>query len=156
MKFLLISFLLIFNSALHAQNAVKVEDVENKILMGPHAGSRDLSFGVKNILEEVIQDKGFDLAPNATITLQVELLYFDVKKVTTQIAVYGKTSDITEIIAKGTLYENGKKKKSVIIKEQAKTLVTSVVILDKGGKISDSDISAALKKTCEGIINQLL
>lgn len=156
MKFLLISFLLIFNSTLYAQNAVKVEDVENKILMGPHAGSRDLSFGVKNILEEVIQDKGFDLAPNATITLQVELLYFDVKKVTTQIAVYGKTSDITEIIAKGTLYENGKKKKSVIIKEQAKTLVTSVVILDKGGKISDSDISAALKKTCEGIINQLL
>lgn len=156
MKFLLISFLLIFNSTLYAQNAVKVGDVENKILMGPHAGSRDLSFGVKNILEEVIQDKGFDLTPNATITLQVELLYFDVKKVTTQIAVYGKTSDITEIIAKGTLYENGKKKKSVIIKEQAKTLVTSVVILDKGGKISDSDISAALKKTCEGIINQLL
>ncbi len=156
MKFLLLSFLLIFNSTLYAQNAVKVEDVENKILMGPHAGSRDLSFGVKNILEEVIQDKGFDLAPNATVTLQVELLYFDVKKVTTQIAVYGKTSDITEIIAKGTLYENGKKKKSVIIKEQAKTLVTSVVILDKGGKISDSDISAALKKTCEGIINQLL
>lgn len=156
MKFLLISFLLTFNSTLYAQNAVKVGDVENKILMGPHAGSRDLSFGVKNILEEVIQDKGFDLAPNATITLQVELLYFDVKKVTTQIAVYGKTSDITEIIAKGTLYENGKKKKSVIIKEQAKTLVTSVVILDKGGKISDSDISAALKKTCEGIINQLL
>ncbi len=156
MKFLLLSFLLIFNSTLYAQNAVKVEDVENKILMGPHAGSRDLSFGVKNILEEVIQDKGFDLAPNATTTLQVELLYFDVKKVTTQIAVYGKTSDITEIIAKGTLYENGKKKKSVIIKEQAKTLVTSVVILDKGGKISDSDISAALKKTCEGIINQLL
>lgn len=156
MKFLLISFLLIFNSTLYAQNAVKVGDVENKILIGPHAGSRDLSFGVKNILEEVIQDKGFDLAPNATTTLQVELLYFDVKKVTTQIAVYGKTSDITEIIAKGTLYENGKKKKSVIIKEQAKTLVTSVVILDKGGKISDSDISAALKKTCEGIINQLL
>lgn len=156
MKFLLIALLSIVSAPLYAQTAVKVEDVENKILMGPHAGSRDLSFGVKNILEEVIQDKGFDLAPNATITLQVELLYFDVKKVTTQIAVYGKTSDITEIIAKGTLYENGKKKKSVIIKEQAKTLVTSVVILDKGGKISDSDISAALKKTCEGIINQLL
>lgn len=150
------SFLLIFNSALYAQNAVKVEDVENKILMGPHAGSRDLSFGVKNILEEIIQDKGFDLTPTAITTLHIELLYFDVKKVNMQIAVYGKTSDITEIIAKGTLYENGKKKKSVIIKEQAKTLVTSVVILDKGGKISDSDISAALKKTCEGIINQLL
>lgn len=156
MKFLFASLLLILSSTLYAQNAVKVESVENKIEIGPHAGSRDLSFGVKNILEEIIQDKGFDLTPTATTTLHIELLYFDVKKVSMQIAVYGKTSDITEIIAKGTLYENGKKKKSVIVKEQAKTLVTSVVILDKGGKISDSDISAALKKTCEGIINQLL
>jgi uncharacterized lipoprotein YajG len=156
MKFLFASLLLVLSSTLYAQTAVKVESVENKIEIGPHAGSRDLSFGVKNILEEIIQDKGFDLTPTATSTLHIELLYFDVKKVSMQIAVYGKTSDITEIIAKGTLYENGKKKKSVIVKEQAKTLVTSVVILDKGGKISDSDISAALKKTCEGIINQLL
>lgn len=156
MKFLILALLSIVCTPLYAQNTIKVEDVENKIAVGPHAGSRDLSFGVKNILEEIIQDKGFDITPSSTTTLQVELLYFDVKKVTTQIAVYGKTSDITEIIAKGTLYENGKKKKSVIIKEQAKTLVTSVVILDKGGKISDSDVSAALKKTCEGIINQLL
>jgi uncharacterized lipoprotein YajG len=156
MKFLFASLLLVLSSTLYAQNAVRVETVENKIEIGPHAGSRDLSFGVKNILEEIIQDKGFDLTPTATSTLHIELLYFDVKKVSMQIAVYGKTSDITEIIAKGTLYENGKKKKSVIVKEQAKTLVTSVVILDKGGKISDSDISAALKKTCEGIINQLL
>jgi uncharacterized lipoprotein YajG len=156
MKFLFASLLLVLSSTLYAQNAVKVESVENKIEVGPHAGSRDLSFGVKNILEEIIQDKGFDLTPTATTTLHIELLYFDVKKVSMQIAVYGKNSDITEIIAKGTLYENGKKKKSVIVKEQAKTLTTSVVILDKGGKISDSDISAALKKTCEGIINQLL
>ena len=156
MKFLFASLLLVLSSTLYAQNAVKVESVENKIEVGPHAGSRDLSFGVKNILEEIIQDKGFDLVPTATTTLHIELLYFDIKKVSMQIAVYGKNSDITEIIAKGTLYENGKKKKSVIVKEQAKTLTTSVVILDKGGKISDSDISAALKKTCEGIINQLL
>lgn len=156
MKFLLLSFLTIISTTLTAQTTVKVESVENKIEVGPHAGSRDLSFGVKNILEEIIQDKGFDLVPTATKALQIELLYFDVKKVSMQIAVYGKNADITEIIARGTLYENGKKKKSVIIKEQAKTLVTSVVILDKGGKISDSDISAALKKTCEGIINQLL
>jgi uncharacterized lipoprotein YajG len=156
MKLILATFLLILSNNLYSQNTVKIESVENKIEVGPHAGSRDLSFGVKNILEEIIQDKGFDLAPTATTTLHIELLYFDVKKVSMQIAVYGKNSDITEIIAKGTLYENGKKKKSVIVKEQAKTLTTSVVILDKGGKISDSDISAALKKTCEGIINQLL
>lgn len=156
MKLILAVFLLTLSNALYSQNTVKVESVENKIEVGPHVGSRDLSFGIKNILEEIIQDKGYDLTQSATKSIRIELLYLDVKKVNMQIAVYGKTSDITEIIARGTLFENNKKKKSVIVKEQAKTLVTSVVILDKGGKISNSDISAALKKTCEGIINQLL
>lgn len=54
------------------------------------------------------------------------------------------------------MYEDGKKLKSVIVKEQAKTVTTATVILDKGGKISESDISVALKKVCEGIITKLL
>ena len=155
MKPLLLGFLVFLCIPVFGQS-VKIEDVQNKIEMGPQAGNRDLTFGVKNILEEIIQDNGYDLDPKATTSILVELVYFDVKKVNMSIAVYGKNSDITEIIAKGTLLENGKKKKSVIIKEQAKTVATSVVILDKGGKISDSDVSAALKKTCEGIIKQLL
>lgn len=140
----------------YAQDAIKIESVENKIVIGPQAGNKDLSFGVKNILEEFLQDNGYDLSPNAKKSIQVELIFFDVKKITSNIAVYSKNQDITEIIAKGTLLEDGKKLKSVIVKEQAKTVTTATVILDKGGKISESDISAALKKVCEGIITKLL
>jgi len=35
-------------------------------------------------------------------------------------------------------------------------VTTATVILDKGGKISESDISVALKKVCEAIITKLL
>lgn len=140
----------------YAQDAIKIESVENKVVIGPQAGNKDLSFGVKNILEEFLQDNGYDLSPNAKKSIQVELIFFDVKKITSNIAVYSKNQDITEIIAKGTLLEDGKKLKSVIVKEQAKTVTTATVILDKGGKISESDISAALKKVCEGIITKLL
>ncbi len=156
MKLLLATFLLILSSNLYAQNAIKVESVENKIIMGPQAGNKDLSFGVKNILEEFLQDNGYDLTPTAKKSIQVELIFFDVKKVTSNIAVYSKSQDITEIIARGILLEDGKKVESVIVKEQAKTVTTATVILDKGGKISESDISAALKKVCEGIITKLL
>jgi len=156
MKLLLAAFLLILSNTLYAQDLIKVESVENKIIMGPQAGNKDLSFGVKNILEEFLQDNGYNLSPIAKKSIQVELIFFDVKKVTTNIAVYSKNQDITEIIAKGTLYEDGKKLKSVIVKEQAKTVTTATVILDKGGKISESDISVALKKVCEGIITKLL
>jgi hypothetical protein len=156
MKFLLVAFLLILSNALYAQDAIKIESVENKIIMGPQAGNKDLSFGVKNILEEIIQDNGYNLSPTAKKSIQVELIFFDVKKITSNIAVYSKNQDITEIIAKGTLLEDGKKLKSVIVKEQAKTVTTATVIIDKGGKISESDVSAALKKVCEGIITKLL
>jgi hypothetical protein len=156
MKFLLVAFLLILSNALYAQDAIKIESVENKIIMGPQAGNKDLSFGVKNILEEIIQDNGYNLSPTAKKSIQVELIFFDVKKITSNIAVYSKNQDITEIIAKGTLLEDGKKLKSVVVKEQAKTVTTATVIIDKGGKISESDISAALKKVCEGIITKLL
>ena len=156
MKFLLVAFLLILSNALYAQDAIKIESVENKIIIGPQAGNKDLSFGVKNILEEIIQDNGYNLSPTAKKSIQVELIFFDVKKITSNIAVYSKNQDITEIIAKGTLLEDGKKLKSVIVKEQAKTVTTATVIIDKGGKISESDVSAALKKVCEGIITKLL
>jgi len=156
MKFLLAAFLLVISNTLYAQDAIKIESVENKIIMGPQAGNKDLSFGVKNILEEIIQDNGYNLSPTAKKSIQVELIFFDVKKITSNIAVYSKNQDITEIIAKGTLLEDGKKLKSVIVKEQAKTVTTATVIIDKGGKISESDVSAALKKVCEGIITKLL
>jgi uncharacterized lipoprotein YajG len=65
---------------LFSQETIKIGEVTNNISMGPLAGNRDLAFGVKNILEEILQDKGLDLDPNSNKSIQIELLYFDVMK----------------------------------------------------------------------------
>ena len=90
---------------------INIGKVENKIVLGDLAGNRDLAFGVRNVLEEVVQDAGYDLNPNSISEITVEILFFDVQKNNIQLAVYGKQIDVYMIAAKATLYKNGKKKK---------------------------------------------
>jgi hypothetical protein len=138
-----------------AQQVIQIGRVENNIKLGPYANNRDLAFGVQNILEEIIQDKGHDLSPTSETVLNVELLYFDVKKTNVQLAVYSKNTDATEIIARAYLVIKGKKKKPVVAKGQAKSISTATLIIDSGGKFSQSDVSTALKKVCEQLIDKL-
>ena len=152
--FMFISLLVSLNTFAQ-QDVFKIGEVENFIKLGPYAGNRDLAFGVQNILEEVIQDKGYDLSPKSTTEIKVELLYFDVKKTNVQLAIYGKNTESTEIIARAYLTIKGKKKKPVIAKGQAKSISTTTLIIDSGGKFSQSDVSTALKKVCEQLIDKL-
>jgi uncharacterized lipoprotein YajG len=139
----------------YSQDVIKIGEVDNYIKLGPFAGNRDLAFGVQNILEEVIQDKGYDLSPKSTTEIKVELLYFDVKKTNVQLAVYAKNTEATEIIAKAYLIVNGKKKKPVVAKGVAKSISTATLIIDQGGKFSQTDVSTALKKVCVELIEKL-
>lgn len=153
----LLCFLALFLSlnVYSQEEVIQIGDVENHIKLGPYAGNRDLAFGVQNILEEVIQDKGYDLSPKSTTEIKVELLYFDVKKTNVQLAIYGKNTEATEIIAKAYLIVDGKKKKPVVAKGTAKSISTTTLIIDQGGKFSQTDVSTALKKVCVELIEKL-
>ena len=151
--FMFVSLLVSLNT--FAQDVIKIGEVENFIKLGPYAGNRDLAFGVQNILEEVIQDKGYDLSPKSTTEIKVELLYFDVKKTNVQLAVYSKNTEATEIIARAYLTIKGKKKKPVVAKGQAKSISTATLIIDQGGQFSQTDVSTALKKVCVELIDKL-
>jgi len=155
MRLFLYALMALFSFQVYAQDYYSIADVQNNIALGPLAGNRDIAFGVKNILEEVIQDKGFDLGPNSSHQIQVSLLYFDVKKTNMQFAVYAKNSDVTEIIAQAQLVVNGKGKKKVTAKGTAKSISTATLIIDKGGKFSQANVSTALKKVCEELIDKL-
>ena len=115
-----------------AQQEFTIGDIKNDIVLGPLAGNRDLAFGVKFILEEVVQDEGHYLSPNSDKIIEVSLKYFDVKKTSVQMAVYNKTTDATEIIAEAKLIENGKVVKKVVAKGVAKDISTATLIIDKG------------------------
>jgi uncharacterized lipoprotein YajG len=152
-KVLLFIFVLVSSVAFSQE--INIGPIKNNIEIGPLSGNRDLAFGVKNILEEVLQEKGYDLTPESKRLIEVNLLYFDVKSTNMQIAVYANNMEVTEIIAQGKLVENGKEVKSVVVKGQAKSVSTSTLVIDTGGKFSQTNVSSALKKVCEQIIDKL-
>jgi hypothetical protein len=124
--------------------------VENKIVYGDLAGNRDLSFGVKNILDELVQDEGYDLSENSKSILMVDLLYFDVIRKSTNAAIFSKTNNQVEIIAEATY--NGKKTR---VKATADNIITSTIVLNNSGTFNQQSVSVALKKVCEQIIKKL-
>ncbi len=66
---------------------INIGKIENKIVLGDLAGNRDLAFGVRNVLEEVVQDAGYDLNPSSTLEITIDILFFDVKKTNVQLDV---------------------------------------------------------------------
>lgn len=145
---------LLISAAATAQD-ITIGSIKNNIEMGPLAGNRDLAFGVKNILEEVLQEKNLDLVSNSKRVLELEMLYFDVKTTTMQLAIYGSTEEVTQIIAQAKLITDGKASKHIVIKGEAKSISASTLVIDKGGKFSQTNVSSALKKVCEQLIDKL-
>ena len=152
---LLLFWLSFLFSFLCVAQEVKIGAIENKIVIGDLAGNRDLTFGVQNVLEEVIQDYGYDLNPNSNTEITVDILFFDVQKNNLQLGVYGKNVDVYMIAAQANLYKDGKKKKSVTAKGTAKSISTATLIIDGGGKFSQANVSTAIKKLCEQLIDKL-
>ena len=134
--------------SIHAQE-ITINDVQNKIRTGSLVGNRDITFGVKSILEELVQDAGYDLSNNGSI-LQVDLLYFDVIRKQTQLAVVSKTNNQVEIIASAT-YKN----KTVKAEATADNIITSTIILNNGGSFNQQSVSVALKKLCTKLLDKL-
>ncbi len=154
MKLLLFLLSFLFTNIVIGQD-IKIGKVENKIEIGDLAGNRDLAFGVTNVLEEVIQDAGYDLNPNSNLEITVDILFFDVKKSNLQIAVYSKKTDTYMLAARATLYKDGKKKKKVTATGEAKSISTATLLVDEGGQFSQQNVSTAIKKVVEELVKKL-
>ena len=133
-----------------------VESVENQVKIGKLAGNRNLAFGVKNVLEEYLQEKGLDLAPDATQKLKVDIVYLDVLTTKKNISVFHSNEEEVVIRLKGTLYKNGKKDKEVMVEESSSEISMSTLIVDEGGQFNQTSLSNALKKGCGKLITKLL
>ena len=138
-----------------AEEHIWVESVENKVKIGKLAGNRNLAFGVKNVLEEALQEKGLDLAPSATQRLKVEIIYLDVLTTKSNFSVFHKGEEEVVIRLKGTLYKDGKKDKEVIVEEGSAEISMSTLIIDEGGKFNQTSLSNALKKGSVKLISKL-
>jgi hypothetical protein len=136
-------------------NEIWVESVVNNVKMGNLAGNRNLEFGVRNILEEYLQEKNIDLNPNSINKLKVEIIYLDVLSTKKNVSVFHKNEEEVIIRMKGTIYNGTKKIKESIVEGSSSEISMSTLIVDEGGEFNQTSLSNALKKTCEDLINVL-
>ena len=143
--------------SLGTDDGIFVSSVKNKVVMGSLAGNRNLEFGVQNILDEfIVEEKDLVLNPYATRTIEVEILYLDVLKTQSNLSVFHKNTDAVVIRMRGKLLDKGKVIKTVIVEESAQEVSMSTLLIDEGGKFNQQNLSTAIKKSCNSLINKLL
>ncbi len=137
------------------EDHIWVESVTNNVKIGKLAGNRNLEFGVKNVLEEYLQEKGYDLSPSSTQKLQVQIVFLDVLSTKKNISVFHSNEEEVVIRLRGLLYKDGKKVKDIIVEESSSEISMSTLIVDQGGKFNQTSLSNALKKGCDKLVTKL-
>lgn len=150
-------FLLLGLESVQAQDElIRVGEITNEIRIGQFAGNRNLAFGVKNILEEILMDSDYSLSPTAENQINIKLVFFDIKNIGTNVAVFHKDVSITQIIAIGELQVKGKVKKKTTQKGESSEISTSTLVVADDGTFNQQTASIALKKVCVQIVEELL
>jgi len=151
--FLMTSFSPLNNNS---EDDIWIEGVTNNVKIGKLAGNRNLEFGVKNIIEEFLQEKDYNLNPSSVNKIKVEIIYLDVLTTKKNISVFHKNEEEVVIRMRGTLFKNGKKEKEIIVEEGSSEISMSTLIIDEGGQFNQTSLSNALKKTCDKLISNIL
>lgn len=137
--------------------SVSIGLITNKVKIGPVAGNRKLEFGVRNVIEEVIQDKNYDIDHSAKKRLDIDIVYLDVLKTQSSFSVMHKNTESVIIRLYGTITdENGKVIRKALVEESADETSVSTLLIDEGGKFNQQSLSIALKKACNSLVNKLL
>ena len=134
---------------------ITIGAITNKVQMGNLAGNRKLEFGVKNILEEVIQERGISLDPTSKNLLKVDIVYLDVLKTQSSFSIVHNNKESVVIRLQGFLYKDGKLEKKFLVEESADEISMSTLLVDEGGKFNNQNLSTALKKACSSLVNKL-
>ena len=133
-----------------------VAEVKNSIKLGALAGNRKLEFGVKNIIEEIIQDRNYSISPKANNQLYIELIYMDVLRNQSNMSIFHKDNNEIVIRIKGYVVKDGMKSKEQVAEGSASEVSTSTLIISNEGKFNQQNLSSAIKKTCESLMTKLL
>jgi len=139
----------------NADDQITIESVTNEVKIGKLAGNRKLEFGVKSILEEYLQDKGYNLSSSAPNKLSVQIIYLDVLTTKKNISIFHSGEEAVVIRLRGVLKSEGKKDKVVIVEESSSEISMSTLIISEGGGFNQTSLSNALKKSCDKLITKL-
>lgn len=156
-KLILIAAMCLISAVPHNKitKEIYVESVSNKIQVGNLAGNRNLEFGLRNILEEFLQEKDYDLNPESKSKVAVEIVYLDVLKTKSNLSVFHKNEESVVIRLKGILKVDGKKIKEAIVEEESSEISMSTLAIDNGGQFNQQSLSNAIKKASEKLVDKL-
>ena len=129
--------------------------VQNSIKLGDLAGNRKIEFGVKNIMEEIMQDKGYSINPTSKNIIFAELIYMDVLKTQSNLSLFHKDNTDVVIRIKGYAEKDGKKSKAVLVEGSASEVSTSTLLVGTDGKFNQQNLSTAIKKACYELIEKI-
>jgi uncharacterized lipoprotein YajG len=135
-----------------------VNSVNNNIKVGPLTGNKNLAFGVKNILQEATQDKGFSLVDrfDADLVLDVEIIFFDVEQTKKGVSVFHQDESTVVIRMRGTISDaDGKVVKTVITEDRSSEISTSTLLISETGQFNSTVQRNAVKKACVSVVSKL-
>ena len=161
MRYTLLLLLLcpLFVLSQEAKSKVSVNTVKNSVRMGPMTGNLNLTMGVKNIIQEVLQDKGYLLVnkEDADLFVDVEIVYMDQQKTATNISIFHKDENTVVIRMLGKLInKSGKVVKKELVTDESSEISTSTLLISENGEFNSTVMRNALKKTCVQVVNKLL
>lgn len=132
-----------------AQNCVKVDTIYSTAKV-KELGSRDIKFGVKQILEDQLSNR-FCLSDSGE-KIAIEIYYFGVPKKSLRVVGVERTNQITQIGIK--LYFRGKMYEGI---GESDTEVRAAFVELVDGKVpfSKMTISTAIKKAIEECVSKI-
>jgi uncharacterized lipoprotein YajG len=161
MRYTLLLLLLspLFVLSQEAKSKVSVNTVKNSVRMGPMTGNLNLTMGVKNIIQEVLQDKGYSLVnkEDADLFVDVEIVYMDQQKTATNVSIFHKDENTVVIRMLGKLInKSGKVVKKELVTDESSEISTSTLLISENGEFNSTVMRNAIKKTCVQVVNKLL
>lgn len=141
-----------------AQTKASLGTVVNNIKTGPLTGNKNLAFGVKNVIQEALQDKGFSLVDrfDADYVVDVEISFFDVEQTKQGVSVFHEDKSEVVIRMRGTLSDGfGKVLKTITTEDRSSEISTSTLLINEGGQFNSTVQRNAVKKACVSVVSKL-
>lgn len=154
----LIMVAILLGASAQAQSKAAIGTISNSIKVGPLTGNKNLAFGIKNVVQEALQDKGFALVDrfDADYVVDLEIFFFDVEQTKKGISVFHE--DRTEVVIrmKGTLSDGfGKVLKTVNTEDRSSEISVSTLLINEGGQFNSAVQRNAVKKACISVVTKL-
>jgi uncharacterized lipoprotein YajG len=156
--FFLIMVMILLGISSQAQNKAALGTIVNNIKVGPLTGNKNLALGVKNVIQEALQDKGFALVDrfDADYVIDVEISYFDVEQTKQGVSVFHEDKNEVVIRMKGTLSDGfGKVLKTINTEDKSSEISTSTLLINEGGQFNSAVQRNAVKKACISVVTKL-